>query len=160
MKKVLTHNVGRPDFVGEVVLKTRPKIEALAISGSGDPMLTFDDKLDDILRLLKNHTSLHFGIFYKNRDVVGIDNVEWDACVMTSEKINGMSSIRRIELPEIDIASITLTGPYSLIGDAIEFMKVVLSENNVEVDLPLYEMYLKEGKNPVTELQYPISPQK
>jgi effector-binding domain-containing protein len=149
----------KPDFVSEVVIKTRPKMRVVSLSGRGDPMRTFDNRLKQVYEWLKGKGIKpadipSLGIYYKNRAEVGVENVEWDACVPVNETIEAEGDLKFQMLPEAKVASTTLSGGYDLIGPALKYLEAVTKANNIKTKWPLTEVYLREGEKPVTELQY------
>lgn len=150
--------IEKPNFISDVVKKQRKSINALTIEGMGDPLLTFDNKILIIKEYLKSkcikpngHT---FGVYYLNRNDVGVNNVKWDACVpISNNKIKLSNEIKLKEFPKSNVLSTTLTGDYDLIGSALEYLNSVAKTNNITTKLPLTEIYINEGEEPITELQ-------
>jgi len=161
----IAKRIEKPDFVSEVTVKTRPEIRVVSLSGKGDPTTTFDKRLSQVFSWLKRKgiklaEGPTLGIYYKNRAEVGVENVEWDACVPTEGVVDAEGEVKFQTLPEGKVASVVLTGGYDLIGPALKYLEQVAKENELQIEWPLTEIYLKEGKNPVTELQYFIKEQK
>ena len=164
MEILKNRSVEKPAFCSEVARKTRPDTKAVTISGKGDPMLTFDEKAARIHRLLEQrgvkaagHT---FGVYYLNRGEVGVDNVEWDACIPVEDKVEVGESMEIKQFPKAEIVATTLTGGYNLIGQALKYLEAVARVNGVKTAWPLTEVYLEEGKKPITELQYFVEEKK
>jgi len=164
METLKNSSIERPEFCSEVARKTRPEIKAVTISGKGDPMLTFDEKAARIHRLLEQkgvkpagHT---FGVYYLNRDEVGVENVKWDACVPIIDDVEVGEDMEVKQFPETEVVATILTGGYDLIGPALKYLEKVAQANGVKVEWPLTEVYLKEGEKPVTELQYFLKEEK
>jgi len=166
MKKTLKlQTIEKPEFVSEVVIKIRPKLKVVCLPGQGDPMKTFDKRLAQVLSWLegkgiKPAEGPTLGIYYKNRAEVGVENVEWDACVPVEEKVNTKGEVKFEVLPERKVATVVLTGGYDLIGPALKYLEQVTEENGIQTKWPLTEVYLEEGENPVTELQYFVKEEK
>ena len=149
----------KPLFVSDMEQKTRPAMKVITLYGKGDPSLSFDNKLVEIHHWLKtkrispsNTPSL--GIFYKSRNEVGVENVEWDACVPVDDKVETESYFKYQELSEANVVSVILTGEYGLIGQALSWMENETKIKGIKMKWPLTEIYLKKGENPITELQY------
>jgi len=158
METLRTPTVEKPEFVSEVVIKTRPKIEVVSLAGKGDPMQTFDDKAQKLLNWLEEKgikpAGPTLGIYYLNRDEVGVENVKWDACVPVEEPVEVEGDIRFQEFEESKVASTVLSGSYNLIGPALHYLEAVTKANGVKTKWPLTEIYLEEGEKSITELQY------
>lgn len=112
-------------------LLDRPEIKVFFLNGKGDPMKTFDATVGKVLAWLKSKgikpsKALTLGIYYKNRAGVGVENVEWDACVPVEEIVEAEGNIKYQVLPKRIVSSVTLTGSYDLIGPALE----LYGENN------------------------------
>jgi DNA gyrase inhibitor GyrI len=149
----------RPDFLSEIVIKIRPELKVVSLSGRGDPMKTFDEKLSQVLSWLERKDiepaeAPALGIYYKNRAEVGVENVEWDACIPVREMVDTEGKVKFQTLPERKVASVVLTGDYNLIGPALKYLEQVTNDNGVQTEWPLTEIYVEEGEKPVTELQY------
>jgi len=151
-------NLERPQFVSEVELKDRAAIKFVSLSGKGDPMLSFDEKRDKVLSWLKSKglssNGYTFGIYYLKRGEVGVKNVEWDACVPVSERVETEGDYKYQELPETKVTSVVLTGGYNLIGPALKWMESETEARGIKTRWPLTEIYIREGDNTITELQY------
>jgi effector-binding domain-containing protein len=158
MEKLKSFDIVRPEFVSEVVIKARPEMMAVCLSGRGDPMETFDEKAAKVHVWLKRRgiepAGPTFGIYYKDRGEVGVENVEWDACVPVGEKAEAERDLKLQKLPGAEVVSAVLTGGYDLIGDSIDYLRAVSQANDIKTRWPLTEIYLEEGEEPVTELQY------
>ncbi len=157
-------SIEKPKFCSNVTRKTRPEIKAVTISGKGDPMLTFDEKAARVHRLLEEkgvkpagHT---FGIYYLNRGEVGVENVEWDACIPITDEFEVGEGMKVKQFPETEVVATTLTGGYDLIGPALKYLESVAQANGVRTKWPLTEVYIEEGEKPVTELQYFVEKEK
>jgi effector-binding domain-containing protein len=151
-------DIPRPEFVSEIVIKERPEIKAISLSGKGNPTVNFDPKAAEIFAWLERkgikpagHT---LGIYYLKRNEVGVDNVVWDACVPVKEEIPVEGDLKFQVLPPAQVSGIVLTGGYDLIGPALKYMDNVLEAKGIKTKWPLTEVYLQEGKEPITELQY------
>lgn len=155
---ILKSSKPKPNFVSKVVQKERPKTMAITIPGQGDPLITFDNKSKKILTYLQQRntkpTGPTFGVYYTDRRDVGVKNVKWDACVPVKAKLDILREMIIKEFPNRQVISTTLTGSYDLIGPTIEYIDIVAKENDVIIKWPLTEIYLKEGQQPVTELQF------
>jgi len=158
MEILKNNSTEKPEFCSEVVRKTKPDTKAVTISGKGDPMLTFDEKAARIHRLLEQrgvkpagHT---FGVYYLNRGEVGVENVEWDACVPVADEVGVGEGMEVKHFPEAEVVATTLTGVYGLIGPALKYLETIAHANGVKTKWPLTEVYLEEGEKTVTELQY------
>jgi len=159
METLKSKKIEKPDFVDEVTVKTRPELKVVSLSGKGDPMETFDERLSQVFSWLKHKDikpveGITLGIYYKNRAKVGVENVEWDACVPVEEVVDTGGEVKFEALPKRKVASVVLTGDYNLIGPALKYLEQVVKENSLQTEWPLTEIYLKEGESPVTELQY------
>lgn len=164
METLNNHSIEKPEFCSEVTRKTRSVIKAVTISGKGDPMLTFDEKAAKSYRLLEQkgvkpagHT---FGVYYLNRGEVGVENVEWDACVPITEDVEFGGGMEIKQFPEAEVVATTLTGGYDLIGPALKYLEAVAQANGIKTKWPLTEVYIEEGEKPVTELQYLVEEEK
>ena len=164
METLKNNSVEKPGFCSEVIRKMRPAIEAITVFGKGDPMLTFDEKVARVYRLLERkgvrpagHT---FGVYYLNRGKVGVENVEWDACVPITDEVEVSKGMEVKQFPQAEVVTTILIGGYGLIGPALKYLEAVARANGVKIKWPLTEVYLKEGKKPVTELQYLVEEEK
>ena len=165
METLKSQRVEKPEFVSEVVIKTRPEMRIISLSGEGDPMKTFDKRLAQVFSWMESRGILPvkgstLGIYYKNRAKVGVENVKWDACVPIEEVIDTEGEVRFQTLPEKKVASVVLNGGYNLIGSALKYLEQVAEENGIQTNWPLTEIYLEEGERPVTELQYFVKEKK
>lgn len=157
MEGLKAPNIKKPEFVSEVVVKVRPEIKVVSLSGKGDPLETFDHKISEVFSWLGDkwvqvgHT---LGVYYKDRREVGVENVEWDACVPVDKEVKTDGELKYQILPETRVVSLMLTGGYDLIGPALKYLEAVTETNGIKTSLPLTEVYLEEGEHPVTELQY------
>ena len=157
----LKTSIKKPKFVSDVEIFVRPKMKAVFLSGTGDPLKTFDEKLEAIFDWLKSknikiNNKPTFGIYYKDRDKAGVENVEWDACVPLSENYKNEKKFKIKIIPKTKVINITLLGGYELIRKALDYLDKVAKGNNIKYKLPLIEIYLKESKSPITQLQYEI----
>lgn len=154
-------NVAKQMHLSKAVLKNIPNKKVLTIQGEGDPMKTFDEKLSRLHEYLeKNNIEVmdkpSFGIYYKNRGEIGVENVIWDACVEINSPVKGTDKLIYKEFPNQVVLSTILTGGYNLIGDAVHYLEKVAEGSNLEIKWELTEVYIKEGKHPITELWFPI----
>ncbi|MBI2314720.1 GyrI-like domain-containing protein [Candidatus Daviesbacteria bacterium] len=121
-------------------------------------MLSFDEKVARILYWLDSkriaHSNPTLGIYYLYRDEVGVENVKWDACVPVSERVGTKGNFKYQKLPETKVTSVILTGGYDLIGPALKWMDSEAEARGIKTKWPLTEIYIREGDNPITELQY------
>ena len=152
--------VDKPPFCSESEYKERPAMQVLSLPGKGDPLLTFDAKVVEILEWLKQGnmvpTGPTLGIYYLNRQEVGVEQVVWEACVPVAPVLQGKSPFRYQELPRVKVASTVLTGGYDLIGSALHYLEQVAKDQGKKISFPLTEIYLREEKQPITELQYVV----
>lgn len=154
-------SVTKEPHLSDAIIKNIPQIKVLTIQGEGDPIKTFDEKLSKVYEYLdKNNIEIldkpSFGIYYKNRDEVSVENVIWDACVEINNPIKSTDKLIYKELPNQVVLSTILTGGYDLIGDAVHYLEKVAEKSNLEIKWELTEVYIQEGKNPVTELWFPV----
>lgn len=154
-------NINKQPHLSDATIKHIPLRKVLTIQGLGDPIKTFDNKLSRMYKYLESKNielpdRPSFGIYYKNRDEVSVENVVWDACVELGEQIQGTKDFVYKEIPAQTVISTILTGGYDLIGDAVHYLENIADRNNLKIKWELTEIYIKEGKNPVTELWFPI----
>lgn len=158
MEKLKASEVLKPKFVSEVEIKTRPEMRVVSLPGKGDPMRAFNKKARKLYEWLSKKEikpiGPTLGIYYLNRDEVGVENIKWDACVPVSEQVETEGEIKFQALSEAKVVSTILTGGYDLIGPALKYLEAVAQVNGVEARWPLTEIYLQEEEEPVTELQY------
>jgi len=158
MEKLKAPEITRPEFLSETTLKTRPEMKVISLPGKGDPRVTFDKKAEKLYTWLEDReikpVGPTLGIYYLNRDEVGVENIEWDACVPVGRDLEIEGEIKFQALPESKVASVILNGGYDLIGSALKYMEAVLEANGIKHKWPLTEIYLKEDEELVTELQY------
>lgn len=157
MKTLRAPNIGRPEFLSEVTIKLRPGIKVVSLSGKGDPLEAFEHKISKIFAYLEDKkvkADHALGIFYQDRRKVGVENEIWDACVSIDKEIDTNNEFKYYVLPEAKVASVILTGSYALIGQTLDYLESVTQANGIKTSWPLTEIYLEEGKEPVTELQY------
>lgn len=151
-------SVEKPTFVSKFEQKIRPSIKIVSLSGKGDPMLTFDQKVAKISSWLDTRGIVRsgpiLGIYYNNRTEVGVENVEWDACIPIDNKVEIEGDLKYQELPRARVVSVVLTGDYGLIGPALKWMESEATAKGIKTKWPLTEVYLREGSEPITELQY------
>ncbi len=156
-------NIKKSQFVSEIELKNRPTIKLVSLSGKGDPALTFDTKMGKVLAWLKSKDlspiGYAFGIYYLKRSEVGVENVKWDACVPVSEITETEGNFKYQELSATKVISVVLTGGYNLIGPALDWMESEAKAKGVKTKWPLTEIYIREGDEPITELQYLVADQ-
>lgn len=147
----------KPAFVSEFEQKIRPEMKVVSLSGKGDPMFSFDEKIAAILSWLETkgirYNKPILGIYYLHRDEVGVENIKWDACVPISNRVETEGEYKYQELPQADIVSVVLTGGYDLIGPALKWLEDQAKAKNIKIKWPLTEIYLHEGDEPITELQ-------
>jgi len=159
--EVLKSNViEKPKFVSDVTIKIRPEVQVISLHGKGDPMLSFDQTTVKIMEFLKGKTKPvghTLGIYYTNRNIVGVKNVEWDSCVPVNEKVAISGDFKLQTLPSSKIASLVLNGSYDLIGPALKYLEAVTKTNNIPTTWPLTEIYFEGGPKFITELQYFIT---
>ena len=165
MEMLTAFGVTKPEFLSGIALRTRLGMSVISLSGKGDPQKTFDEAEKKLYIWLKNKgvksVGPAFGIYYLDREKVGVENVEWDACVQVEKPIETEGDIRFQILPQRRVISTTLTGGYDLIGPALKYLEQVALANEINIRRPLTEIYLKEGgKVPVTELQYFVEEKK
>lgn len=150
-------SIEKPAFVSDFEHKTRPAMKIVSLSGKGDPMFSFDEKIASILSWLETkglgQNKPTLGIYYLYRGEVGVENVKWDACVPISNKVETEGEYKYQELPQADIVSVILTGGYDLIGPALKWLEDQAKAKNIKIMWPLTEIYLQEGNEPITELQ-------
>ena len=157
MKTLKAPNIKKPDFVSDVSIKVRPEIKVVSLAGMGDPLETFDHKVSEVFAWLGDkwvRVGNTLGVYYKDRRNVGVENVEWDACVPVDKEVKTEGELKYQVLLEKKVASLTLTGGYDLIGPALKYLEAVTEANGIKTSWPLTEVYLEEGERPVTELQY------
>lgn len=153
--------IEKQTHLSDAVIKSVPQKKVLTIQGEGNPMKTFDEKLSKVYEYLEGNNieipnTPSFGIYYKNRDEISVENVIWDACVEVNESIQSTNNLFYKVLPKQTVISTLLTGGYDLIGDAVHYLEKVAGNNNLKIKWELTEVYIKEGENPVTELWLPI----
>lgn len=157
MKKLKASNITRPEYLSEAILKTRPELTVVYLSGEGDPIKTFDEKLEKLYNWLNDRnikpSGPPMGIYYLDRDEVGVENVIWDACIPINQPLELEGEIGFQILFEAEVVSVTLTGPYDLIGSALRYLKAVSEAYGIKTKWPLTEIYHKVEEEPVTELQ-------
>ncbi|RJQ24699.1 AraC family transcriptional regulator [Candidatus Parcubacteria bacterium] len=150
----------RIPLVTEVEQKIRPPIKVVSLSGKGDPRPQLGKEMAKIYSWLEKKGIVSvgptFATFHTRRDEVGVENVEWDACVPISvnSEVETKDEFRCQELPGAKVISTTLTGSYDLIGEALNCMENQAKTRGIKTKWPLTEIYWKVGENPVTELQY------
>ncbi|MBI2019503.1 GyrI-like domain-containing protein [Candidatus Daviesbacteria bacterium] len=157
MKILRTPKITKPEFLSEVIVKIRPEIKVVSLSGKGEPLEAFNHKISKVFTYLADKrvkTGHVLGIFYQDRRKVGVENETWDACVSVDKEIITNDEFKYLNLPEVKVASVILTGSYALIGQALSYLESVTQVNGIKTSWPLTEIYLEEGKEPVTELQY------
>lgn len=158
MKILKAPEIPKPKFVSEVIVKERPEIKVVSLFGKGDPMISFDKRAAEVISWLKRKgvksVGPTLGIYYLNRTEVGVENVVWDACVPVAEPIAAESKFKFQVLPSAEMISVVLTGGYDLIGPALTYMNRVTEAREIKTRSPLTEIYLREGEEPITELQY------
>lgn len=150
--------IKKPEFVSEVCVKDRPELKVLSVGGKGDPREAFDKKIDALLcRLSKmgvKPTGPAIGVFYSSRKRVGVENVIWDACAPVNDRFQVDGEFQFQIFPPARVASVTLTESYDLIEPALDYLEGFLLARGMSFSWPLTEIYLREGEQPITELQY------
>lgn len=155
---VIDIKIKKPSFVSKVIRRQRLPIRAVVVSGKGDPILSFDKKASWLIDRLSEKSIRPagpiFGMYYTDRREAGVKNVKWEACVPVAPETVLGDDLKIKEFPETEVVSTTLTGGYDLIGPALEYLEAAVEASGLKTSWPLTEVYLNEGKTPVTELQY------
>lgn len=133
-------------------------MKVVSLRGKGEPLENFDPKATELLRFLQKQgikpAGPTLGIYYDNREEVGVDNVTWDAAIPVAAEVPVAGDIKFQILKEAPVSAVTLTGGYDLIGPALKYMEAVLQNRQLKWEWPLTEIYHNEKGIPVTELQY------
>ncbi len=150
----------RPKYLSKAKVTTRAKTGCLTIQGKGDPIVYFDKKIAEIYDWVERNSikisdNPPFGVYYRDRLKVGVENVIWDACVPVREKIESPFKFKVFSSKKV--LSTILTGGYDLIGDGIDYLESFAKKKSLKLTWPLVEVYIKEGENPVTKLLLFIS---
>ncbi len=158
MKKLDDLSIVRPNFITQAIVKVRPRIKAILTSGKGDPRQSFEEKVQGLKWLISGRglrpAGPAFGVYYDNPETVGIENIRWDACLPVPLILQGSADIVFREYPGVTVVSVEVTGSYDRIGMAIRYLEKVTQANSIRTSWPLTEVYLEEGENPLTELQF------
>lgn len=171
IKDLKAPEIEKPDPVCAVWLGFRTDLAVVYLSGKGDPSKHFDPVANKLKAWLSKQKDIQvigslFGIYYQDRDVVGIENVCWDACIRVNQcpkqlqKHFGSMNRKGIGfalLPKTRTISALLNGPYDLIGDALKYLKAVAKANDIEPKWPLREVYHSEDpEGQITLLEFVV----
>ena len=148
MRLIESAEFERPNYLSVAIDKQRKSINALTLSGRGDPLFTFDNTAAVIGKFIKAKgisTSGHtFGVYYLNRDIVGVDNEIWDVCFPINDlNVTSSEEIILKTFPKSHVLSTTIVGGYNYIGSALKYLNAIAKANLISVSWPLTEIYIK-----------------
>ena len=151
----------------EVKTKSIEVVTVISHSFTGDYAQT-GEKLDYLISTVMRagipYSGQHFGIYYDDPELVGVDDLRGEVCVPVAEAYGGEGDVVRKTLPATEVAYAIHRGPYGKIKEVYKELFDWLGQNRYRHrdDLGVREVFHKiygqveKAEDLVTEVQVPI----